>query len=168
MRLPRIVQSGPVIAIRGLFGVAQGEKNARSATGDKSQKRAERKRWVVNPPSARSHFRPLARIVFLHEFRISSSIARSAHTFPHEHTSTSQNGRSLRCRPRPQQGPRGLHRQGRQHQLHDGVAAPRQQVSTGFRPRPAFPGYFPILATNDTRDRGACAATARDRPREDG
>ena len=42
--------------------------------------------------------------------------------------SARQNGRSLRCRPRPQQGPRGLHRQGRQHQLHDGVAAPRQQV----------------------------------------
>ena len=29
--------------------------------------------------------------------------------------------------------PRGLHRQGRQHQLHDGVAAPRQQVSTARR-----------------------------------
>ena len=43
---------------------------------------------------------------------------------------TKQNGRYLRHRPRPQQGPRGLHRQGRQHQLHDGVAAPRQQVST--------------------------------------
>ena len=52
--------------------------------------------------------------------------------------SARQNGRSLRCRPRPQQGPRGLHRQGRQHQLHDGVAAPRQQVSTGFEPRPRF------------------------------
>ena len=38
------------------------------------------------------------------------------------------NGCSLRRRPRPQQGPRRLHRQGRQHQLHDGVAAPRQQV----------------------------------------
>ena len=44
-----------------------------------------------------------------------------------------QNGRYLRCRPRPQQGPRGLHRQGRQHQLHDGVAAPRQQVSSASR-----------------------------------
>ena len=38
---------------------------------------------------------------------------------------TSQNGCYLRCRSRSQQGPRGLHRQGRQHQLHDGVAAPR-------------------------------------------
>ena len=51
-----------------------------------------------------------------------------------------QNGRYLRCRPRPQQGPRGLHRQGRQHQLHDGVAAPRQQVSSA----PVFPGFPPV------------------------
>jgi hypothetical protein len=41
-----------------------------------------------------------------------------------------QNGRSLRRRPRAHQGPRGLHRQGREHQLHDGVAAPQQQVSS--------------------------------------
>ena len=73
---------------------------------------------------------------FLHEFRLSAAIAPGAHSFPHEHIYN--NGRSFRCRPRPQQGPRGLHRQGRQHQLHDGVAAPRQQVSTGFEPRPRF------------------------------
>ena len=46
---------------------------------------------------------------------------------------TSHNGCSLRRRPRPQQGPRRLHRQGRQHQLHDGVAAPRQQVRLAHR-----------------------------------
>ena len=49
---------------------------------------------------------------------------RQPSLYPH----TITNGCSLRRRPRPQQGPRRLHRQGRQHQLHDGVAAPRQQV----------------------------------------
>ena len=57
-----------------------------------------------------------------------------------------QHGRSLRRRPRPQQGPRRLHRQGRQHQLHDGLAAPRQQVRALPRvspisvPSPVFSG----------------------------
>ena len=81
--------------------------------------------------------------------------------------SARQNGRSLRCRPRPQQGPRGLHRQGRQHQLHDGVAAPRQQVRLPARPPRASPsndesmlvlkyGFFPRsrLARAARRDRG--------------
>ena len=58
---------------------------------------------------------------------------------------TKQNGRYLRHRPRPQQGPRGLHRQGRQHQLHDGVAAPRQQVSTD-RSRDHRHSSFPVVA----------------------
>ena len=87
--------------------------------------------------------------------------------------SARQNGRSLRCRPRPQQGPRGLHRQGRQHQLHDGVAAPRQQVRLPARPARASPSnetmlvlklrLFPRsrLATRRTTRSGRRAAPTR-------
>ena len=90
------------------------------------------------PSSARSSFsasradRVFSRVSFITSDRVRCSL------IPARTTPTSQNGRHVRRRPRPQQGPRGLHRQGRQHQLHDGVAAPRQQVSTGREPRPRF------------------------------
>jgi len=90
------------------------------------------------PSSARSSFsasradRVFSRVSFITSDRVRCSL------IPARTTPTSQNGRHVRRRPRPQQGPRGLHRQGRQHQLHDGVAAPRQQVSTGLEPRPRF------------------------------
>jgi len=73
-----------------------------------------------------------SRVSFIKSDRVRCSL------IPARTTPTSQYGRHVRRRPRPQQGPRGLHRQGRQHQLHDGVAAPRQQVSTGLEPRPRF------------------------------
>ena len=75
---------------------------------------------------------------------------------------TSQNGCYLRCRPRSQQGPRGLHRQGRQHQLHDGVAAPRQQVSTARRSErsPASARSFPVVALRRRRRRSATTTGA--------
>ena len=71
-----------------------------------------------------------------------------------------QNGRYLRCCPRPQQGPRGLHRQGRQHQLHDGVAAPRQQVSTApvFRDSHPFPRFSGISSSRPRRKPAARAS----------
>ena len=105
---------------------------------EKNPPRTGGNRWAVNPRLARSHFRPLARIVFSLEFSFIRLDRPHQALIPARTHLHSQNGRSLRCRPRPQQGPRGLHRQGRQHQLHDGVAAPRQQVSTGFGPRPRF------------------------------
>ena len=75
---------------------------------------------------------------------------------------TSQNGCYLRCRSRSQQGPRGLHRQGRQHQLHDGVAAPRQQVSTARRSKrsPASARSFPVVALRRRRRRSATTTGA--------
>ena len=82
-----------------------------------------------------------------------ASRARSrAHSLSARH-----NGRSLRCRPRPQQGPRGLHRQGRQHQLHDGVAAPRQQVRLPARPARASPSNetMLVLEVRLFQDRGS-------------
>ena len=73
---------------------------------------------------------------------------------------TSQNGCYLRCRSRSQQGPRGLHRQGRQHQLHDGVAAPRQQVSTApvFRDSHPFPRFSGISSSRPRRKPAARAS----------
>ena len=114
---------------RGKMPDQQREKNISSN---------RRKLVGPKPSSARSSFsasradRVFSRVSFITSDRVRCSL------IPARTTPTSQNGRHVRRRPRPQQGPRGLHRQGRQHQLHDGVAAPRQQVSTGLEPRPRF------------------------------
>ena len=78
-----------------------------------------------------------------------------------------QNGRYLRCCPRPQQGPRGLHRQGRQHQLHDGVAAPRQQVSSSpvFRDSHPFPDFRGFLLPGRAANLRRSHRSERSRPR---
>ena len=122
-----------------------------------------RKLLGPKPSSARSSFSAsradrvffYSRVSFITSDRVRCSL------IPARTTPTSQYGRHVRRRPRPQQGPRGLHRQGRQHQLHDGVAAPRQQVSTGPS-RARVSGFFP-----DSRDdRGARSLSVlRDRAR---
>ena len=109
--------------------------------------------------------RALRRRRRISKFLFPGSKGPRAHPSPHT-LSAHQNGRSLRCRPRPQQGPRGLHRQGRQHQLHDGVAAPRQQVRLPARPRARV-----SLGRDDARfkvtafspDRGSLRVARRDR-----
>ena len=80
---------------------------------------------------------------------------------------TSQNGCYLHCRSRSQQGPRGLHRQGRQHQLHDGVAAPRQQVSSSpvFRDSHPFPDFRGFLLPGRAANLRRSHRSERSRPR---
>ena len=136
--------------------------------GVRKQTSNRRKTTGYEPKLARPRFSASrADRVFVHEFRLSAAIAPGARTFPHEHNNpNSQNGRHVRRRPRPQQGPRGLHRQGRQHQLHDGVAAPRQQVSTGFEPRPRFRVFPDSRDDRDARSWSARRERARSSPRK--
>ena len=156
MRLRPDVQSGPSIFIWD-FLESQTEKKCQISNAKKTSPRTGGNSWVLNRRRLARHFRPLARIVFCSRVSFITSDRAHCSLIPARTTPTSQNGRHVRCRPRPQQGPRGLHRQGRQHQLHDGVAAPRQQVSTGLEPRPRFRVFFPILR----EDRGARSLSMR-------
>ena len=118
---------------------------SRRIKGSGTVERAERRRASRrNPGEAAFYLKRLRSAALCH------ITARTQHTTA---TFNSQNGRSLRRRPRPQQGPRRLHRQGRQHQLHDGLAAPRQQVSSGPSHLAAIPGFFSIPRRSPPRDR---------------
>ena len=108
---------------------------------------------------------PLKRILSGFRFSFKNPVAASGSSLSHvthfDTNTNSQNGRHVRRRPRPQQGPRGLHRQGRQHQLHDGVAAPRQQVRSGFSCRARFPGFFCRFSRDERQAIGARTTRCR-------
>ena len=90
-----------------------------------------------DPGNVNKAYEPLICRFKLSFFRSRSEIDRSRRSVPRlaiparttlRQTSHSHHGRHVRRRPRHHQDPGCHDRQGRQHQLHDGVAAPRQQV----------------------------------------
>jgi hypothetical protein len=115
-----------------------------------------------DPGNVNKAYEPLICRFKLSFFRSRSEIDRSRRSVPRlaiparttlRQTSHSHHGRHVRRRPRHHQDPGCHDRQGRQHQLHDGVAAPRQQVRS--RPASSAPRLIRVFPIRERPPPGA-------------